>query len=197
MQRGNRIGFHVLFSRPTSAGAGRGTLPSQSWRAATIPASGMPAWPWGKSLTRCPSCLPSGWDTSPSTIFASMPPTWRARASSPRSSRRACTRKRSCRGCPRASSKSTSKPNGKPGHFRVIDKVRQRVAFQWHDLLSLQGNRPRLLAGRVQERAAPLSAARKDRSAEDVPPGAGAGRLLRHRADAGDAAGTGVACLSG
>jgi chemotaxis protein methyltransferase CheR len=26
--------------------------------------------------------------------------------------------------------------NGKPGHFRVIDKVRQRVAFQRHDLLS-------------------------------------------------------------
>ena len=28
--------------------------------------------------------------------------------------------------------------NGRPGHFRVIDKVRQRVAFQWHDLLSLK-----------------------------------------------------------
>jgi chemotaxis protein methyltransferase CheR len=28
--------------------------------------------------------------------------------------------------------------NGKPGHFRVIDKVRQRVSFQWHDLLSCQ-----------------------------------------------------------
>ncbi len=28
--------------------------------------------------------------------------------------------------------------NGKPGHFRVIDKVRQRVTFQWHDLLSFK-----------------------------------------------------------
>jgi chemotaxis protein methyltransferase CheR len=28
--------------------------------------------------------------------------------------------------------------NGRPGHFRVIDKIRQRVAFQWHDLLSLK-----------------------------------------------------------
>jgi chemotaxis protein methyltransferase CheR len=29
-------------------------------------------------------------------------------------------------------------PNGKPGHFRVIDKIRRRVAFQRHDLLSLE-----------------------------------------------------------
>jgi len=29
-------------------------------------------------------------------------------------------------------------PNGRPGHFRVIDKIRQRVVFQWHDLLSLK-----------------------------------------------------------
>jgi chemotaxis protein methyltransferase CheR len=29
-------------------------------------------------------------------------------------------------------------PNGKPGHFRIIDKIRQRVAFRWHDLLSLK-----------------------------------------------------------
>ncbi len=29
-------------------------------------------------------------------------------------------------------------PNGKPGHFRVIDKIRRRVAYQHHDLLSLQ-----------------------------------------------------------
>ncbi len=28
--------------------------------------------------------------------------------------------------------------NGKPGHFRVIDKVRQRVTYRWHDLLSCQ-----------------------------------------------------------
>lgn len=28
--------------------------------------------------------------------------------------------------------------NGKPGYFRVIDQVRQRVAFRWHDLLSMQ-----------------------------------------------------------
>ncbi len=28
--------------------------------------------------------------------------------------------------------------NGKPGHFRVIDKIRQRVAFRCHDLLSLE-----------------------------------------------------------
>jgi chemotaxis protein methyltransferase CheR len=28
--------------------------------------------------------------------------------------------------------------NGSPGYFRVIDSVRRRVAFQWHDLLSLQ-----------------------------------------------------------
>lgn len=26
--------------------------------------------------------------------------------------------------------------NGKPGYFRVIDKIRQRVTFRWHDLLS-------------------------------------------------------------
>jgi len=26
--------------------------------------------------------------------------------------------------------------NGNPGHFRVIDKVRQRVTYRWHDLLS-------------------------------------------------------------
>jgi chemotaxis protein methyltransferase CheR len=26
--------------------------------------------------------------------------------------------------------------NGKPGHFRVVDKVRERVVFQCHDLLS-------------------------------------------------------------
>ncbi len=28
--------------------------------------------------------------------------------------------------------------NGKPGHFRVVDKVRERVVFQCHDLLSLK-----------------------------------------------------------
>lgn len=28
--------------------------------------------------------------------------------------------------------------NGKPAHFRVVDKIRQRVAFRWHDLLSLE-----------------------------------------------------------
>ena len=28
-------------------------------------------------------------------------------------------------------------PNGKPGYFRVIDKIRQRVVYQQHDLLSL------------------------------------------------------------
>ena len=29
-------------------------------------------------------------------------------------------------------------PNGKPGYFRVVDKIRQRVAFQRHDLLSFE-----------------------------------------------------------
>lgn len=29
-------------------------------------------------------------------------------------------------------------PNGKPGYFRVIDKIRRRVAYQRHDLLSFQ-----------------------------------------------------------
>jgi chemotaxis protein methyltransferase CheR len=29
-------------------------------------------------------------------------------------------------------------PNGKPGYFRVIDKIRQRVVYQRHDLLSFQ-----------------------------------------------------------
>jgi chemotaxis protein methyltransferase CheR len=29
-------------------------------------------------------------------------------------------------------------PNGKPGYFRVIDKVRRRVAYQRHDLLSFK-----------------------------------------------------------
>jgi chemotaxis protein methyltransferase CheR len=29
-------------------------------------------------------------------------------------------------------------PNGKPGYFRVIDKIRQPVAYQCHDLLSFQ-----------------------------------------------------------
>ena len=29
-------------------------------------------------------------------------------------------------------------PNGRPGHFRVIDKIRRRVAYQQHDLLSFQ-----------------------------------------------------------
>lgn len=28
--------------------------------------------------------------------------------------------------------------NGRPGHFRVIEKIRRRVVFQRHDLLSLQ-----------------------------------------------------------
>lgn len=28
--------------------------------------------------------------------------------------------------------------NGKPGHFRVIEKIRRRVVFQRHDLLSLE-----------------------------------------------------------
>jgi chemotaxis protein methyltransferase CheR len=28
-------------------------------------------------------------------------------------------------------------PNAKPGYFRVIDKIRRRIAFQRHDLLSL------------------------------------------------------------
>jgi len=28
--------------------------------------------------------------------------------------------------------------NGKPGHFRVVDKVRERVVFQCHDLLSFK-----------------------------------------------------------
>ncbi len=30
------------------------------------------------------------------------------------------------------------KPNGKPGHFQVIDTIRERVVFQKHNLLSLQ-----------------------------------------------------------
>jgi len=29
-------------------------------------------------------------------------------------------------------------PNGKPGHFRVIESIRRRVVFQRHDLLSFQ-----------------------------------------------------------
>jgi len=29
-------------------------------------------------------------------------------------------------------------PDEKPGHFRVIERVRRRVAYQWHDLLSFQ-----------------------------------------------------------
>jgi len=29
-------------------------------------------------------------------------------------------------------------PNGEPGHFRVIDSIRQRVVFQRHDLLSFE-----------------------------------------------------------
>jgi chemotaxis protein methyltransferase CheR len=29
-------------------------------------------------------------------------------------------------------------PNGTPGHFRVVDSIRQRVVFQQHDLLSLR-----------------------------------------------------------
>ncbi len=29
-------------------------------------------------------------------------------------------------------------PNGEPGHFRVIEKIRRRVVFQQHDLLSFQ-----------------------------------------------------------
>jgi chemotaxis protein methyltransferase CheR len=29
-------------------------------------------------------------------------------------------------------------PHGRPGHFRVIDKIRRRVAYQRHDLLSFQ-----------------------------------------------------------
>ena len=29
-------------------------------------------------------------------------------------------------------------PNGKPGHFRVIDTIRRRIAYQRHDLLSFQ-----------------------------------------------------------
>jgi chemotaxis protein methyltransferase CheR len=29
-------------------------------------------------------------------------------------------------------------PNGRPGCFRVVDRIRQRVAYQRHDLLSLQ-----------------------------------------------------------
>ena len=29
-------------------------------------------------------------------------------------------------------------PSDKPGHFRVIDRIRQRVAYQRHDLLSFQ-----------------------------------------------------------
>lgn len=28
--------------------------------------------------------------------------------------------------------------NGKAGHFRVVDRIRQRVVFQWHDLLSMK-----------------------------------------------------------
>ena len=38
-------------------------------------------------------------------------------------------------------------PNGKPGYFRVIDKIRRRVAFQRHDLLSFQEIGSRILAG--------------------------------------------------
>ena len=88
-------------------------------------------------------------------------------------SRRACTRRRSCRGCPKGILEKYFEANGKPGHFRVIDKVRQRVAFQWHDLLSLKeiGHDYSLVV--VQERAAPLPSAGKDRSAEDVSSGAG------------------------
>jgi chemotaxis protein methyltransferase CheR len=29
-------------------------------------------------------------------------------------------------------------PNGKPGYFRVVDNIRQRIKFQRHDLLSFQ-----------------------------------------------------------
>ena len=87
--------------------------------------------------------------------------------------------------------------NGKPGMFRVIDKVRQRVVFQCHDLLSLKeiGRdyslvvcKNVLLHFRPPERVEVLRMFHRALAF---------GRLLRHRADAGDAAGTGCRCLSG
>ena len=88
-------------------------------------------------------------------------------------------------------------PNGQPGYFRVIDKIRRRVVLSAARSSVVPGNRSRIFAGLVQERAAPLPAAGEDRSAQNVSPGAGAGRLLRHRADAGDAAGTRLAVRAG
>ena len=80
--------------------------------------------------------------------------------------------------------------NGKPGTFRVVDKVRQRVVFQCHDLLSFKeiGRDYSLVV--CKNVLLHFQSAGESRSAEDVSSGAGAGRLLRHRADAGDAAGT-------
>ena len=62
--------------------------------------------------------------------------------------------------------------NGKPGHFRVIDKVRQRVTFRRHDLLSFKeiGHGYSLVL--CKNVLLHFQSAGKDRSAEDVPPGA-------------------------
>ena len=76
-----------------------------------------------------------------------------------------------------------------PDYFRVIDSIRQRVVVSAARSSVVPGNRPGIFAGLVQERAAPLPAGGEDRSAQNVSPRAGARRLVRHRADAGDAAG--------
>ncbi len=67
-----------------------------------------------------------------------MPRTLKTPASSPRSLQRAFIQRMSCRGCPRAFFEKYFEANGKPGCFRVVDKVRERVVFQCHDLLSFK-----------------------------------------------------------
>ena len=84
MQGGSEVGLHFLLSRPTGAGAGGGTPPPQPGGPQPSAHLGRRRGDGARALHACPSCLPSGWDTSRSTTSASMPPMWKAPASSPR-----------------------------------------------------------------------------------------------------------------
>ena len=78
-------------------------------------------------------------------------------------------------------------PAGTPEHLRVVDRIRSRLLFQKHNLLSCRGDRTELQPCPVQERAPALPGGGAGGGPSDVSSGAGTRWPLRHRADPEDA----------
>ena len=170
---------------------------SPSWRAAAIPASGTPARPWGKSLTRLAMILAErmghfafnnlridATDVESTGQFAGM-------------IEAAVYPREELSRLPDGILEKYFEPNGKPG---LLSRDRQHPAagrVPAARSFVVPGNRPGIFAGLVQECAAPLPAAGEDRGAQNVSPRPGARRLVRQRADAGDAAGARAAVRAG